>query len=538
MTGNLTCPSFIKTGGTNIQYLMGDGSTLSQSATSGNSNFYLYNNTNSTTDITPVSGEVIINSLVNTTATIVYISHITRDNIDVEVFWKFVNTLTELYLQDQSLSTNYIQYNIIAPLTITVGDKIAIPVSVVNSAGTGSTSFGVGHNILVSFFTNNLEVDTRLSTLETKTQSQNATSLQTTFTGQTVIKEKVGIVTPHSLIINCDDTSLGPRISTTNGSITVLRPLEIACSNFNLNASGVNNIRSGVGQNINLVGNVINTGYTTSSNQFITTGGLSSQFVKGNGTLDNTDYTTSSFLWSTSTITFTSAGQLASTSGYMPTNGWLNIGGSLQTPLQSSASVLSRIFKVTSLTSSVADGQKSGWIGSSTFPDIFPQGGLNLNFSFGIGDTNTASTSVCQMFCGLLTTTTTPLFSSTLGPNTTPNILGIGCDLGDTVFSFYMRGTTSGSKIVTTIPCTTPSTGYYNLNIYSPVASNTVISTFTNVVSGVSETYSTSFSGGSPLSAIINTSLLNPVVLRGMAVVGGVTGSSITHNSRIQLSIK
>ena len=167
--GTTTASSIVKSGGTNIQYLMADGSTLTQSATSGNSNFYLYDNTNSTTDSTPVSGEVIINSLVNTTATIVYISHVTRDNIDVEVFWKFVNTLTELYLQDQSLSTNFIQYNITAAPTITVGDKIAIPVSVVNSGGTGSTSFGAGHNILVSFFTNNLEVDTRLSTLETKT---------------------------------------------------------------------------------------------------------------------------------------------------------------------------------------------------------------------------------------------------------------------------------------------------------------------------------------------------------------------------------
>ena len=38
----LEATSFKKTGGTNIQYLMGDGSTLTQSATSGNSNFYLY----------------------------------------------------------------------------------------------------------------------------------------------------------------------------------------------------------------------------------------------------------------------------------------------------------------------------------------------------------------------------------------------------------------------------------------------------------------------------------------------------------------
>jgi hypothetical protein len=296
MTGSLTAPSLIKSGGTNIEYLMGDGSTLTQSATSGNSNFYLYTNTNSTTDSTPVSGEVIINSLANTTATIVYISHVTRDNIDVEVFWKFVNTLTELYLQDQNLSSNYIQYNIIAAPTITVGNKIAIPVSVVNSSGTGSTSFGLGHNILVSYFTNNLEVDTRLSALETKTQSQTATSLRTTFTGKTLIRETVGILTPQAILMDCDNTILGPSITSTDGGLSGLKPLTLGCTDFNLNCAGFNNIRCAVGQNINLIGNVSNTGYSTTSNSFITNGGLSTQFVKGNGTLDSSTYLTSAAL--------------------------------------------------------------------------------------------------------------------------------------------------------------------------------------------------------------------------------------------------
>jgi len=538
MTGSLTAPSLIKTGGTNIEYLMGDGSTLTQSATSGNSNFYLYNNTNSTTNITPVSGEVIINSLTNTTATIVYISHVTRDNIDVEVFWKFVNTLTELYLQDQNLSTNYIQYNIIAAPTITVGDKIAIPVAVVNSAGTGATSFGAGHNILVSYFTNNLEVDTRLSTLETKTQSQTATSLRTTFTGKTFIRETVGILTPQAILMDCDNTTLGPSITSTDGGLSGLKPLSLGCTDFNLNCAGFNNIRCAVGQNINLIGNVSNTGYSTTSNAFITNGGLSSQFVKGDGTLDSTDFTISSFQWSTSTITFSTVPALISTSLYMPNTSMTNIGGSIANVAQSSASTLLKIFKVASNTSAVGDGQKSGYIGNAAFPKIYPQGGFNLNLSFGIGDTNTAATSVCQMFAGILTTVTTPLFSSTLGPNITPNILGIGCDLGDTVFSFYMRGTTSGTKVATTIPCITPSTGYYNLNIYNAVGSNTAVLTFKNIVSGISQIYSTSFSAGSPTAAIINTSLLNPVVMRGMAVAGGITGSSITHISRFQLSIK
>ena len=292
VTGTATASNIVKTGGTNIQYLMADGSTLTQSATSGNSNFYLYDNTNSTTDITPVAGEVIINSTSNSTATIVYISHTTRDNIDVEVFWKFVNTLTELYLQDQSLSTNYIQYNITAPPTITVGNKLAIPVAVVNSAGTGATSFGAGHNILVSFFTNNLEVDTRISALETKTLNQTSLGSTTLFNGQTQIRQAAGVVIPHTLIIDCDGAQ-GPRIISSDNALVNPKPLELSCSDFNLNCSGYNNIRCAAGQNIALIGNVNNTGYTITSDALVTTGGLSTQFVKGNGTLDSSIYLTS-----------------------------------------------------------------------------------------------------------------------------------------------------------------------------------------------------------------------------------------------------
>lgn len=300
--GDLIASNLIKTGATNIEYLMGDGSTLTQSATSGNSNFYLYDNTNSTTDTTPVSGEVIINSVSNTTATIVYISHITRDNIDVEVFWKFVNTLTELYLQDQSLSSNFIQYNITAAPTITVGNKIAIPVSVVNSAGTGSSSFGSGHNILVSYFTNSLEVDTRISALETKTVNQSSLGSSTSFSGTTIIRESSGVVIPHSLIIDCDGAQ-GPRVSATDNAQVNPKPLELSCSDFNLNCSGFNNIRCAAGQNIALIGNVSNTGYSTTSNAFITNGGLTTQFVKGNGTLDSSTYLTSADLSSLQTKT-------------------------------------------------------------------------------------------------------------------------------------------------------------------------------------------------------------------------------------------
>ena len=174
ITGN----SFVKVGGTNIQYLMGDGSTLTASANSGNSNFYLYNSGTSQSP-TPPSGYITYNNATQSNATIIYISHFTRDNFDIEVYFKQITTLTEVYVQDQNDSTQFIQYNITAAPTITPNAQITIPVMVNGVPGT--TGFANGHNVFVSFFTNGLEVDTRLSALETKTQFQTTPSGNTAF---------------------------------------------------------------------------------------------------------------------------------------------------------------------------------------------------------------------------------------------------------------------------------------------------------------------------------------------------------------------
>ena len=209
--------SFVKTGGNSNQYLMANGSILESSANAGNSNFYLYDNTNSISDITPVNGEVIINSNTNTTATIVYISHISRDNIDVEVYWQFINQLTDLYIQDQSLSTNYVRYNISGTPTITVGNKIAIPVIHLSSAGTGATTFGSGHNILVAYFANTIETDQRITNLETKSQNQSAIPNTTTITGILKTDDIRSLdISNNTINISSDTLNIGTGQSNTN----------------------------------------------------------------------------------------------------------------------------------------------------------------------------------------------------------------------------------------------------------------------------------------------------------------------------------
>lgn len=197
-SGQIEAGSFKKTGGTAIQYLMADGTTLTQSANSGNSNFYLYNSGTSQ-NITPANGYVTYNNAVQANVTMIYINHLTRDVVDIEVFFKQINTLTEIYIQDQNISENYIQYNVTGSPVITVGAKVAIPVLLRIGNGTGLTNYPDGHNVLVSFFSNALEVDARLSTIETKTQNLSSTNSanNTSITGNvSVINSTATLDTP------------------------------------------------------------------------------------------------------------------------------------------------------------------------------------------------------------------------------------------------------------------------------------------------------------------------------------------------------
>ena len=252
--GSMNAASFIKNGGTAQQYLMADGSSLQYSQNSGNSNFYLYDN-GVDQDPTPPSGIITYNTLEQKSATQIYISHKTRDNIDIEVFFRNLSALNDVYIQDQSNSDNNITYNITGSPVIVNQAQISIPVSMTTSNGTGTTSFGNGHNILLSFFTNSIETDGRITTLEGKTQNLTSTLSNNTITQNTSFR--LG-VSDGLFITNTFNTT--PIATFDNANAYVYKPLI-------MNNQAVSNALS-----------------------YATTGGLSSEFLKANGTKDNSTY--------------------------------------------------------------------------------------------------------------------------------------------------------------------------------------------------------------------------------------------------------
>lgn len=188
----IVATSFIKSGGTNFQYLMADGSVTTSSGASGNSsNIYLYNSSTNTA-APPGSGQIRYNNVNQSSATTIFISPLTRDNINILEYLNLINDLSIIYIQDQNSSLNFIKYKVTADPIIDV-NYIAVSVLTVSSGGIGTTSFGNGQNIFMSIFTNNTLVDSRLTTLEDKTRNQTATASNTNFSGSISSNQKIAI---------------------------------------------------------------------------------------------------------------------------------------------------------------------------------------------------------------------------------------------------------------------------------------------------------------------------------------------------------
>lgn len=295
--GAVQATVFIKNGGTSEQYLMADGSALQYSANSGNSNFYLYNSVTNQSP-TPANGDISYNATEQKQATIVYISHRTRDNIDIEVFFKNISTLNEVYIQDQENSDNNITYNIIGSPTIVNQAHITIPIAWVSSSGTGTTSFGNGHNILLSFFTNSIETDTRITTLETKTQNITATASQNVFDKNSSFVLR--IADSDSFTIRNDATPFSTaKFVVSNTSVQIISvPLLMNTQKITLlaeptistDATTKNYVDTADALKLNLTGGVLSGAITATS--IIKTGGLSTEFLKANGAIDSRSMST------------------------------------------------------------------------------------------------------------------------------------------------------------------------------------------------------------------------------------------------------
>lgn len=177
--GNITANSFAIPFGTNQYVLLADGTTAPYVA-GGQSNLYLYR---SSTNPTPtILGRIQWNTLPQNTATTLYINHLTDDNIDIDPFLSQIRPDDILYIQDQSVSTNWVKYTVLST-TVIPNSYTTLNVSFIDGEGSGLSNFPNNHQIYFSIFINTDLINQRLTLLETKTRYQSSlTSNQTTFT--------------------------------------------------------------------------------------------------------------------------------------------------------------------------------------------------------------------------------------------------------------------------------------------------------------------------------------------------------------------
>jgi len=92
VNASIVAPGFISSQqiGNNVGYLMSDG-TISTSSQAGQPNIYLYSNNNSSIAPIPGAGQIRANNFNNQLATMLYISHLTSDGVDIDVFLKSNN---------------------------------------------------------------------------------------------------------------------------------------------------------------------------------------------------------------------------------------------------------------------------------------------------------------------------------------------------------------------------------------------------------------------------------------------------------------
>ena len=209
----------------------------------------------------------------------------------------------------------------------------------------------------------------------------------------------------------------------------------------------------------------------------------------------------------------------------MATGGVTHGGGSLTVGTNTGINQLTKTYHVRSNTLSVANGQSSGWVGTSTFPFFFVGQGFKITYSFGLLDTSTNASTRTMIGFGNFNAFVT-LNNTTTVASLTNQFLGIIQESGENFFSFYTRGTGATTPTVSTVTCTTTNTGWYTVTFYNDANSNDVLITLKYVAGGSVTTATQTYTCGGA-NTLATSQACYPILQRSMSSSGGITGSAI-----------
>jgi hypothetical protein len=210
----------------------------------------------------------------------------------------------------------------------------------------------------------------------------------------------------------------------------------------------------------------------------------------------------------------------------MATGAVVNIGGSIAIGTNTGVNQLTKTFHVKSNTSSVNNGQSSGWVGATAFMPFFVGQGFKVTYSFGLLDTSTNAATRTLIGFGNFGSPGVTLNATTAISSLTNQFIGIIQESNENVFSFYTRGTGATTPTASSISCTTPNNGWYTVTFHNDVNSNDVIITLKHVLGGVLSTATQTYTCGGA-NTLSMSQACYPILQRTMSSSGGVTGSAI-----------
>jgi hypothetical protein len=202
-------------------------------------------------------------------------------------------------------------------------------------------------------------------------------------------------------------------------------------------------------------------------------------------------------------------------------------GGSLTIGTNTGVSQLTKTYHVNSNPLSTANGQASGWVGSSTFPFFFVGQGFKITYSFGLADTSTNASTRTMIGFGNFNLFAT-LGSTATVAGVSQQFLGIIQETGENFFSFYSKGPGATGTLFTqnTVTCQTPSTGWYTVTFLNDANSSNVTITLKFIVNNTVTTATQTIACGGA-NTLSTSQACYPLLQRAMSATGGTTGAAI-----------
>jgi hypothetical protein len=126
------------------------GATGPTGADGQSSSFYDYIAKTTATSGKPGSSFLLWNNATQTSATQINIDHIDDDGIDIDIFLELLSPGDVLVVQDRANSNNYQKWEVSSTITIIPNDYVEVPVTLINSGGTGTTGFANNAQIFLA----------------------------------------------------------------------------------------------------------------------------------------------------------------------------------------------------------------------------------------------------------------------------------------------------------------------------------------------------------------------------------------------------